>query len=246
MRAMIYQANAGQVYYGHTIGILMLDTFVPMIPGDMGNATSFPYPVLYRTLNNITAQKISARDEAVVPELITKGHELVQNGAKAITADCGFLLYEQKELRDALNVPVFLSSLLQLPFMLSMLHGGEKVGIITADSRQLNIEMLQAIGQVDTQRVIIRGLEKTNYFYDACIAESGTLDKENIEQELVGITLNMVQQDPSIQAILLECSFLPPYAQAVQDAVNLPVFDYKTMIDYVHSSFRQPRYDGYL
>ncbi|MFD1361880.1 aspartate/glutamate racemase family protein [Lentibacillus salinarum] len=243
---MIYKANPGQVYYGHTIGILMLDTFVPMIPGDMGNATSYPYPVLYRTLNNITAQKISARDQAVLPELIKKGNELVQDGAKAITADCGFLLYEQKELRVALNVPVFLSSLLQLPFMQFMLNDGEKVGIITADSKQLHTGMLQAMGHVDTERVVIRGLENAPYFYDACIAESGTLDQAKIKQEVVTIASNMVALDPDIKTILLECSYLPPYAQAVQDAVHLPVFDYKTMIDYVHASFRKPRNDGYL
>ncbi|QKY70133.1 aspartate/glutamate racemase family protein [Lentibacillus sp. CBA3610] len=243
---MIYQANPGQVFYGHTIGILMLDTFVPMIPGDMGNATSYSYPVLYHTLNNITANKAATGDRAVLPELITGGNELVQNGAKAITADCGFLVYYQKELRDALNVPVFLSSLLQLPFMLLMLSSNEKVGIITADSRQIDAGMLQAMGHVDTERVIIRGLENTQYFYDACTAESGTLDKDKIEEEVVAAALNMVQQDPNIKAILLECSFLPPYAAAIQDVVELPVFDYKTMIDYVHSTFRKPVYNGYL
>ncbi|WP_227935304.1 hypothetical protein [Alkalihalobacillus deserti] len=55
---MIYHARKGQVFYGHTIGILMLDSFVPLIPGDVGNATTYPYPVLYRTLKHITTKKM--------------------------------------------------------------------------------------------------------------------------------------------------------------------------------------------
>ncbi|SFB10237.1 hypothetical protein SAMN04488072_1079 [Lentibacillus halodurans] len=243
---MLYQANMGQAYYGHTIGILILDTFVPRIPGDLGNASTYTYPVLYRTLNDITANKITANDPSVLPELISKGNELVQNGAKTITADCGFLLYYQEELRKSLNIPVFLSSLLQLPFILLMLNREEKVGVITADSKLFDVKLLQEMSPVDTQRVAISGLENTQYFYDACIAESGTLDKEKIEQEVIYITLNMVKQDPSIKAVLLECSFLPPYAKALQDAVKLPVFDYKTMIDFVHSSFWKQTYNGNL
>ncbi|WP_227522050.1 aspartate/glutamate racemase family protein [Bacillus solitudinis] len=242
---MIYHANKGQVFYGHTIGILMLDTFVPMIPGDVGNATTFPYPVLYRTLKNITAKKMVAMDSSVLPELISKGKELVQDGAKAITGDCGFLLLYQKELRRALNVPVFLSSLLQLPFMLLMLDKEDKVGIVTADSTQLTDRVLEEVG-IEKNRVKIGGLENTKHFYNACIAESGTLDYEKNEQEIITTTLNLIKEDKSIKIILLECSFLPPYSRTIQDKVKLPVFDFKTMIDYVHSSYLKPTYHGYL
>ena len=39
-----------------------------------------------------------------------------------------------------------------------------------------------------------------------------------------------------IQALLMECSLLPPYGAAIQAAVNLPVFDYITMINFVFSA----------
>ncbi|WP_163969792.1 aspartate/glutamate racemase family protein [Oceanobacillus halotolerans] len=243
---MIYKANKGQVYYGFTVGILMLDTYVPMIPGDVGNATTYSYPVLYRTLDNVTATKIANKDSTVVPEIIAKGQELVKNGAKAITADCGFLLYYQNQLRDALQVPVFLSSLLQLPFLFLMVNTTEKIGVITADSTLLNEQLLTEIGIQDMNRLSIKGLQNTSYFYDACVKESGVLNEEGIKQEVVSLASQMVQEDPDIKAILLECSFLPPYSKAVQEAVGLPVFDYKTMIDYVHSAYRAPIYNGFL
>ncbi|WP_245308327.1 aspartate/glutamate racemase family protein [Halalkalibacter urbisdiaboli] len=244
--AMIYQANNGQVFYGHTIGILMLDTFVPMIPGDVGNATSFSYPILYRTLHKITANKMMSKEPEVLQEILLRGKELVRDGAKTITGDCGFFLYYQKELRRALNVPVFLSSLIQLPFILHLLSRDEKVGIITADSTMLTDALLYESGVTDMNRIKIKGLENTDHFYQACIAETGTLDSMLIEQEVVAVTKDLVQRDKGIKAILLECSFLPPYAKAIQKVSQLPVFDYKTMIDYVHSTFVKPRYQGYL
>lgn len=243
---MVYQAKQGQVFYGHTIGILMLDTFVPLIPGDVGNATTYTYPVLYKKLTNVTAKKLVSKDPSVLPEIISKGKQLVQDGAKVITGDCGFMVLYQEELRKELNVPVFLSSLLQLPFIFSMLNKKEKVGVVTADSNVLDRKMLRALGVENIERIKVNGMEMKENFYEACIAEQGTLNKMEIEKEVIEVSKNMVEEDSNIKAILLECSFLPPYSKSVQETVNIPVFDYKTMIDFVHSAYHKPFYNGYL
>ena len=60
------------------------------------------------------------------------------------------------------------------------------------------------------------------------------------------VARRMVDKDPSIRAILLECSLLPPYGAAVQAAVNLPVFDYITMIKFVFSAVVKKRYRGVI
>ncbi|GAE25990.1 hypothetical protein JCM9140_2017 [Halalkalibacter wakoensis JCM 9140] len=242
---MIYHAQKGQVFYGHTVGVLMLDSFVPLIPGDVGNATTYTYPVLYRTLKGITAQKLVTQNEDVLQEMISKGKELVKDGAKAITGDCGFMLFYQHELRKALQVPVFLSSLLQLPFMLHMVTKDEKVGIITADSTLLDETLLNMI-EVHPERVVVSGLEDSTHFYQTCLSESGTLDSTKIEKEVVSAAEKIIKENQKVKAILLECSFLPPYAKAVQHATNIPIFDFVSMIDYVHSSFAKRCYGGYL
>jgi len=56
----------------------------------------------------------------------------------------------------------------------------------------------------------------------------------------------VVKPNPDIGAILLECSDMPPYSADVQRAVNLPVFDFITMINWVHHSVAQRPYYGYL
>jgi hypothetical protein len=43
-------ARGGKAVYGVPLGILMLEARFPRIPGDMGNATTWPFPVMYRVV----------------------------------------------------------------------------------------------------------------------------------------------------------------------------------------------------
>ncbi len=83
-------------------------------------------------------------------------------------------------------------------------------------------------------------------FYQFAIKETGSLDAGAVEKEVVIVARDMVAENPQIRAILLECSLLPPYGGAVQDAVNLPVFDYITMINFVFSAVVKQRYLGFI
>ena len=40
----------GRYVYGPTVGILQLPANIPMLPGDMGNPTTFNFPVLYELI----------------------------------------------------------------------------------------------------------------------------------------------------------------------------------------------------
>jgi Asp/Glu/hydantoin racemase len=94
--------------------------------------------------------------------------------------------------------------------------------------------------------LLIKGLQGKEHFVSAVIKEEGLLDSQKIEQEVVSVAEEMVAQDSKVKIILLECSMLPPYAAAVQEAVNLPVFDFVTMIRYVFSAVVQRRYRGFM
>ena len=48
--------------YGHAVGILLLDYRGPFIPGDVGNATSFGFPVLYKLVKGLTLDRVLAGD----------------------------------------------------------------------------------------------------------------------------------------------------------------------------------------
>lgn len=243
---MIYKAKKGQASYGESIGILLLDTFTPYIPGDVANATTYSFPVRFKKVKNLTVERIFNKDIRFLDNMINAGRELVEEGVKAITGDCGFMALFQKEMVKQLKVPVFLSSLLQLSFITKIISDEQKVGIITANSSILDASLLKEIGIKSTVSLCIKGMEDKENFKKSIIEEIGWLDSEKIEKEVVHIAKEMIREEPKIKVILLECSLLPPYGAAVQEAVNLPVFDYITMINYEYSAIVKKKIKGFM
>jgi hypothetical protein len=243
---MIYTTPKGQVSSGEAIGILLLETSVPFIPGDVANATTYPFPVRFQKVKGFSVQRALSKDPSVYEDLHEAAWNLVQQGVRAVTGDCGFMGIHQKKLARELNVPVFLSSLLQIPFISLLVGEDAQVGIITADSKSLTDELLATVGVLDSTNLVIGGLEDRQQFYRFAIEETGSLDAVAVEKEVVTVAGELVAENPRIRAILLECSLLPPYGAAVQDAVNLPVFDYITMINFVFSAVVKQRYIGFM
>lgn len=239
---MIYKVKPGQVPHGEVIGIILIDSFVPYIPGDVANAATYSFPVRFQKIKGLTAKRIFEKDQALLDPLIKAGKELIKEGVKAITSCCGYLAFFQKELASRLEVPVFLSSLLQVPFIYRMLGEGEKIGIICANSQAFDASLLEKVGIDSCIPLHIRGLENKPHFAETWLEEVGVRDSDKIKEEVVSLAKEMVQEEPKIRAILLECSCLPPYGAAVQEAVNLPVFDFITMINYVYSSVVKQRF----
>jgi hypothetical protein len=244
---MLYKAKKGQASYGEAIGILLLDTsFAPYIPGDVANASSYSFPVRYKVIKGLTVEKIFQKDISFLSQLVEAGKELVENGVRAITGNCGFMALFQREAAQQLGVPVFLSSLLQLSFMANILGEGEKIGIITANARILDDALLRKVGLEAIDNLKIKGMEEKEYFRKAINEEIGWLDTGSVEKEVVLVVQQMIREDPMVKMILLECACLPPYGAAVQEAVNLPVFDFITMINYVYSAVVKERFAGFM
>jgi hypothetical protein len=243
---MIYTTRPKQVSSGEAVGILLLDTAVPFIPGDVANATTYDYPVRFQKVNGFSVARAMGKDPSVYDSLKKAAQELVGQGVRAVTGDCGFMAFHQQRLVADLEVPVFLSSLLQIPFIAAIIGRSAKVGVLTADSRCLNDDLLAAVGVSDTGRVAVAGLQNCRSFQSFAIEETGTLDKVAVEGEVVAAARRLVDEHEKVKAILLECSLLPPYAAAVQQAVNLPVFDYITMIDFVFRAVVKKNYTGFM
>jgi len=243
---MIHHARQGQVSAGEAIGILLLDTCVPFIPGDVANATTYSFPVRFQKVEGFTVARALDKDPTVFDDLSIAAKSLVQQGVRAITGDCGFMGIHQRKLAQALDVPVFLSSLIQIAFISCLIGPDAKVGVITADSKSLNADLLAAVGISDASNVIVAGLEDQPNFYRFAIEETGVLDTKAVEMEVVSVGRQMVADHRQVRAILLECSLIPPYSAAIQAAVNLPVFDYITMINFVFSAVVKQKYMGFI
>ncbi len=243
---MRYRAKPGQVSYGEAIGILLLDSCAPFIPGDVANASTFSFPVRFQRVPGLSVERIFNHDLTLLDDVIEAARELKKNGVRAISGDCGFMALYQHELAERVGLPVFMSSLLQVPFMNHLIGKKEKIGILTANAGSLNSEVLRLCGADFPDRLVIGGLENSPYFRSAFIEENGELDREQVENEAVSTVQKMVENVPEIRLLLLECSVLPPYGAVIQQATGLPVFDYVTMINYVYNAVVKQRFNGFM
>ncbi|MFO8065565.1 MAG: aspartate/glutamate racemase family protein [Spirochaetota bacterium] len=242
---MRYEVKGNQVSYGEAIGIIAIENYVPYVPGDVANASSYNFPVRFERLPGSTPDRLFAHDESLVDAAIEVGQKLANEGVRAITGDCGFLAAYQDRIADAVDVPVFLSSLLQLDFIDRIVGPGGKTAVITANSEALDGTVLDVISSVPESRLVIAGLEDKPEFVSAVFEEKGSLDTGLVESEVLEAARS-VSAHAGVRAILLECSLLPPYAAAVQGEIGIPVFDYYTMINYVYSAVVRHRFDGFM
>ncbi len=245
---MKVKARGRQLSYGEAIGILLIENYAPFIPGDVANATSYRYPVRYQPVMGLTVDKLFRHDTSSLEEITRCALHLQEQGVKAITGDCGFLALFQKELSGVVDVPLFLSSLLQLNFIFPILSSQAEVIIVTASSHALTPELFEnlSIREEYVQRCRITGLEDCESFAGPVIEEQGVYDTDEVERCVVERALEAQHRFPRSKAVLLECSLLPPFAAAVTEATGLPVFDYITMIDYVHDAVVKQTFTGHM
>ncbi len=211
------------------LGVLMLDTRFPRIVGDIGNAATFDWPVRYATVRGASPQRVvRERDPSLLQPFIDGGLALVRDGASAITTSCGFLVLFQHELQAALPVPVWTSSLLLLPELQAALAPGRRVGVVTVDAASLGADHLRCAGAAaDTP---IEGLAAGGSFQRSLLDDETQLDVEAARQATVEAALRLVGTHPEVATIVLECTNMPPYADAVRAATGRPVHGITSLI----------------
>ncbi|MCZ7663333.1 MAG: aspartate/glutamate racemase family protein [Thermoleophilia bacterium] len=229
---------------GAAIGILVLDLWYPLIPGNVANASTFDFPVLYWVLQGRGLEVLEA-EPSLLEAVVAGGEELVRQGVRAIVGSCGYLGFYQREAADALEVPTFLSSLLQVPMILASLGPSKRLGILCATSRSLSPELLRACGVDDGSRLVIAGAEELPEFQNI-LRCTGSLNSCALERELGGLAVDLLSRHPDIGALLLECSDMPPYAWSIQRRLQVPVFDYTTMVNWVYRAVVQKPYTGII
>jgi hypothetical protein len=224
-----------------TLGILMLDTSFPRIPGDVGNPLSYEYPVLLRTVRGATVQRVVYdADPLLLDQFMEAAQDLQAQGAAAITSSCGFLSLFQDRIAKAVSVPVFLSSLLQVPLAYALIQ--RRVAIITANSERLTGEVLRCAGINPIIPLAVSGLQEVPVFSEPVLNNGASLQRESIEQEILGRSTRLLEQYPDIGAFVFECHNLAPYAKRVLQATGRPVFDIIDFANWIYSTINK---DGY-
>jgi len=217
----------GKTVFGATVGILMLNTRFPRIPGDIGNAGTWPFPVQYKVVQSATPDNVVRGDATpLLDAFISAGRELVDLGCDGIATNCGFLVPFQKEMSRALGVPVASSSLLQAGMIEQTLPADKRVGILTISSETLKPAHLEAAGIAEGTPVV--GTGAGSHFTQRVLGDAVDIDFEQARSDNIAAAQRLVADYPDVGAILLECTNMVPYAADIRRATGLPVFSIYT------------------
>ena len=241
----IFRITKGQVVAGYALGIMVLDVHYPLIPGNVANASTYPYPVRLKQVRGATTTRLFQNDRTLLDDFIQAAKKLELEGVRAISGGCGYFANFQKELAESVDIPVFMSALLQVPFIKLGLRSDQKIGVICATKEGLTDKTLRAVGIEDMSSIVIEGLEDTEEFGSLVNCTKHEFSNSKIRNEVVSASINLVKSN-NIGAILLECSDLPPYAADIQREVNLPVFDYISLHNWIYHAVIQRPYLGWM
>src|SRR5436305_389952 len=190
-------AHGGKALYGARVGILMLETRFPRIPGDMGNGLTWPFPVLYKVVPGATPDRVVRHKSAGLHNaFLDAAAELTRLGADGITTTCGFLSLFQRELAAHVAVPVATSSLMQIPLAERLLPPGKRVGVLTVSAPSLTAEHFIAAG-ADPETPVV-GTEGGREFTRVMLDEKHSLDAAAAEQDIIAAGAALIAQHDNI------------------------------------------------
>ncbi|MFZ7090201.1 aspartate/glutamate racemase family protein [Primorskyibacter sp. 2E233] len=224
-------ATGGKSIYGAAVGILMLDARFPRIPGDMGNAETWDFPVLYRIVRDASPDRVvRGGAQGMLPAFIDAARDLVADGVDGITTNCGFLSIFQDELARALPVPVLTSSLCQVEMVNRILPHGRRAGVLTISASTLTEAHLT--GARVPQGTPIGTTEGGREFTRAILGNEWQLNVDLARQDNVQAALDLQAAHPDLGAIVLECTNMCPYAADITKATGLPCVSMVTLVSW--------------
>lgn len=205
------------------LGVLMLQTRFPRPPGDVGHPQSWRMPVRYRVVQGAAPGRIVPRaDPQLLEPFVAEARALVDDGVRAITTSCGFLVRWQDELQAAVPVPVWTSSLLKLRQL-------DDAGVLTVDADSLRPDDLRRAGADPSTPVV--GLQPGCHLQRVLLEDLPAMDARQAASDAVHAACELVRRHPRVRHIVLECTNLPPYAEAIADATGRAVHH---LMSFVH------------
>lgn len=228
--------KGGPNTYGADIGIMCLESYYYKVPGHIKNHHTFDFPVVYKVIDGATPAVV-VRDKCadLLPRFIAAAKELEAMGVKAITGSCGFMALLQDKIAAEVNIPVYISSVMQVP-LISQMIGGRKLGILVADKGSFTPDYLKIV-HGENVPVCIAGMIQHDEFRDVIIDRVRTdLDMDKLRKDVLYEVGNLYEENPDMGALLIECTDLPPFAQDIQKLIKKPVFDILTLTEMVHAA----------
>jgi hypothetical protein len=237
------------------LGIIILDDVYPGFPGDVRNASAYPFPIQYEIVEGVDIWAlVHGEDKDSLLEPIMKAaKKLEKMGCKAIAAECGYFAYFQKEIAGFVDVPVFMSSLLQVPFAQQLIGPQKVVGILMARIEQLLPRHLESVGIKSGTNYVVAGAlddgrcpQFENLWYAPTRPDIPEAYYDKAKEELVSVVRDYYHSHPNMGALMLECTGMQPFARALQREIEIPIFSWGTLLDYAYSVVVHRDYYGHV
>jgi hypothetical protein len=214
-----------RTYYGVPLGILMLDTQFERFNGDIGNAQTWPFPVQYKIVHGAVPNKVvdTLNNRDLFQRFADAADELIAAGVDGITTTCGFLALYQQELSAHCSVPK-----------------GKRPAILTFSAESLTVHHLAAVG-IDPQTPVV-GMPVSSEFQRSIREGDTAVPFAVLRNEVLAVARQMVENDPSIGAIVCECTNITPYSHDLKRELGVPVFDMVTLVHWFHRALRPERF----
>jgi hypothetical protein len=249
------RARKGRRCYGMGLGIVILDDVYPGFPGDVRNASAYPFPIQYEIARGVDIHKLVVEQDksACLEPLVRAAQNLETIGCRAIAAECGYFAYFQREVAASVSVPVFMSSLLQVPLAQQLVGLHRVVGILMAHARYLTDHHLESVGVKLGSNYVVGGAmdgllcEEFDHLWTQELRTTPpAADYEKAEREFLTAAVEFYRQHPNMGALVLECTGFPPFARALQREIDIPLFSWGTLLDYAYSVAVHRDYYGHV
>jgi Asp/Glu/hydantoin racemase len=227
--------HGGTHTYGELVGILMLDSTIPRIPGDPGHAETFPFPVRYGVIRGFPFEDLIEIRKDHLHLVIEAAKNLEKDGVNFIAADCGLFSPFQKDIANALTIPFIGSSLNLILLLAPFIPNRQKIGVITGDTRILKPEHLKAAG-AEEARLVIRGMENSDEFQKVVIERGNALNVEKMREGVLHAAKAFLSEP--VGAVVLECTNLVTFRSDIQRLLKVPVFDTVSLIEFFAEGYR--------
>jgi len=212
------------------------------LPGNSTNPATFAFPVKYLRIKGANIHSILENpSQKILKAMIDESRRMEEQGIAAITTSCGFNAVFQKELADSVNIPVFTSSLMQIPLVQNMLGKQKTVGVMTAKKSALSQQHLENAGVNKEMPLVIQGLETCAEWNKIFSSPDADIDIPTVEKDVIQSACAMMELS-DIGAFVLECTDLPPFANAIRKATGRPVFDFVTLTNFVYQGITRDKY----
>lgn len=221
---------------GCPMGLMQLELLV----GNSTNPDSYDFPICFERVPGANIHTVvESPNQDVLRRMIELGNKMVQEKqVRAITTSCGFNAIFQAELASAIPVPVYTSSLLQIPLVELMIGQNRHIAVITASKACLTSSHFSAVGVTDLSNIHVIGLEEVSQEWNKIfLAPEEKINIDQVRREMVE-QIQKLQAEFPMGAVILECTDLPPFAEEIKQATGLPVYDIITLTNYVYQTLQ--------